>query len=168
MAIPLTEVAILPLRAGDPTYPGFLAALEAAGLPTDDLDGGGRFFAAAVDGRPVAFGGLEGAGPDQLLRSVVVPAGLRGGGHGRRLAEALTRQAGLDGAERLWLLTTSADPFFARLGWQATDRASAPEVIRASRQFSELCPASAVLMRRPLTRIDGPTGPEGYWGSSVS
>lgn len=54
------------------------------------------------------------------------------------------------GAERLELLTTSADRFFARLGWAVMDRTSAPGAVRVSRRLSELRPTPAVLMCRPL------------------
>ena len=142
--------ALRPLGSGDDAFPAFVDALKAAALPTDDLDGGARFYSSQVDGVVVAFGGLEGGGADQLLRSIVVPAGLRGGGHGWQVAQALAGQARTDGAESLWLLTTSADGFFASLGWTVIGRASAPEAVRASRQFSGLCPVSAVLMCRHL------------------
>lgn len=131
-------------------FVAFTDALAAAGLPVEDLDGGARFYACQVHGAAVAFGGLEGNGPDQLLRSVVVPAAVRGEGHGRRVIEALAGQARADGAERLWLLTMSSDGFFANLGWTVADRNGAPKTVRASRQFSSLCPTSAVLMCKHL------------------
>lgn len=142
--------AVRPLGLDDPAYERFVSALRDAGMPTDDLDGGGRFFALPSDGDANAFGGLEGSGPDQPLRSVVVPRGDRGHGSGRRIVEALVRQARREGAERLWLLTSSADRFFADLGWTIADRASAPEAVRATSQFAGLCPASAVLMCQRL------------------
>ena len=97
-----------------------------------------------------AFGGLEGSGPDQLIRSVVVTSSVRQRGFGRRIVEALAGQARTDGAKRLWLLTTSADGFFADLGWTIVERGKAPEPVRATPQFAGLCPASAVLMCRQL------------------
>lgn len=143
-------LALRPLHSSDDAFLAFVDALKDAVLPTDDLDGGARFFASEVDGVAVAFGGLERDGPDQLVRSVVVPAGGRGGGHGRQVVQALTGQARTDGAERLWLLTTSADGFFGSLGWTVADRAGAPEAVRATRQFGGLSTASAVLMCRRL------------------
>jgi amino-acid N-acetyltransferase len=66
------------------------------------------------------------------------------------VASGLVRQVAEESVERLWLLTTSADPFFSRLGWQAEEQARLPEVVRTSRQFCGLYPASAVLMCRHL------------------
>ena len=85
-----------------------------------------------------------------MLRSIVVPQGARGQGHGRLMVRLLEEQARRGGAERLWLLTTSAVPYFAGLGWTVADRAKAPTSIRESRQFRGLCPSSAVLMCKTL------------------
>ena len=50
----------------------------------------------------------------------------------------------------LYLLTTTAVPFFERMGFAAIDRAEAPPAIAATREFATYCPESAVLMRRRL------------------
>lgn len=76
--------------------------------------------------------------------------GLRRRGLGPLLAGQLIGQARLDGADRLWLLTTEADEFFAELGWIAQGRDSAPGTVRRSRLYRDLCPATAVLMTRSL------------------
>ena len=61
------------------------AALASEGLPTDDLAEPGRVFFRFVDddGRVVGFGGYELYCEDELLRSIVVVAEMRGRGHGR-------------------------------------------------------------------------------------
>jgi len=64
------------------------------------------------------------------------------------VSASLIERARSSGAERLWLLTTGAGDFFARLGWVVADRDTAPIAIRASDQFTTLCPASAMLMMR--------------------
>jgi amino-acid N-acetyltransferase len=139
-----------PLRPDTMDYAALVGTLTIAGLPTGDLEGSARHFALDDDRQLVGFGGLEGDGPDQMIRSIVVPLWLRGRGFGQAVVEGLVQQARSDGAERLWLLTTSADAFFSGLSWRATDRAHAPESVRASRQFAEECPSSAVLMCRHL------------------
>jgi len=59
----------------------------------------------------------------------------------------MARQAG---AARLHLLTTTAAAFFRSAGYQDADRGDAPPSIRASREFSSLCPASASYMVKDL------------------
>ena len=143
-------LSVRPLTPGSGDHAALLAALVSARLPTDDLAEGGRFYALHDGHEPLAFGGLDGSGADVMLRSVVVQEALRNWGLGRHLVRALVEEAQSKGAERVWLLTTSAAPFFATLGWIIADRAEAPTAVRESRQFQGLCPSSAVLMCRTL------------------
>jgi len=129
----------------DPDDPRFVAALAAAALPACGREG--RCY-ALTDGS--GFGMIEGEGADRLLRSVVVPASRRGTGAGTRLVDLLVRQAAESGAEHMWLLTTTAADFFVRMGWTIVPRDAAPAVIRASDQFTSLCPSTATLMMRDL------------------
>ena len=126
-------------------------ALEAARLPTDDLDQPGRaFFELADDGGPIGFIGIEGQGTDRLLRSLVVLPSRKRQGHGGLLvahAEAMARR---DGVERLHVLTTGAAAFFRVRGYRDRDRATAPVGISATAQFTSLCPASAAYLVKEL------------------
>lgn len=55
--------------------------LAGAGLPTSDLDEPDRHFFRFEDDAGIAgYGGIEGNGPDRLLRSLVVRPDRRGGG----------------------------------------------------------------------------------------
>jgi len=138
---------LMGLAPCEPDDPRFAAALAAAELPPCGRDG--LCYVLADD---EGFGMIEGEGPDRLLRSVVVPAPHRGTGAGSRLVALLAAEAATLGVERLWLLTTTASEFFARLGWVVVPRDAAPAAIRASDQFTSLCPSSATLMLRELVR----------------
>jgi hypothetical protein len=48
------------------------------------------------------------------------------------------------------LLTETAAPFFAKLGFYPIAHDEAPVAILATRQAASLCPASAILMARRL------------------
>lgn len=88
-------------------------ALILAGLPADDLSlPGRRFFSFRQQDSDVAFGGIEGAGGDRLLRSLVVLEGRRGQGTGAAVLAALEAFAKDEGVERVHLLTESASDFF--------------------------------------------------------
>ena len=120
--------AVRPLGRDDPAHGRFVSALRDAGLPTDDLDGGTRFSVLPSDAN--AFGGLEGSGPDQLIRSVVVSHSVRGRGLGRQLVVALV--PGARGRCRAPMVAHHvSDCFFAGVGWTIAERASAPEAVRA-------------------------------------
>lgn len=124
------------------------AALEGAELPTEDLSEEGRlFFRFEHGGETVGYGGLELYGEDALLRSVVVLPHARGKGLGRSLTEGVLDRARAAGAQRAFLLTTTAEDFFAHLGFAVIDRAVAPASILDTRQAKTICSSAALLMR---------------------
>ena len=126
------------------------AALEQAGLPTSDLEEPGRLFFGLSDDRGlIGYIGLEGDGPDRLLRSLVILPHRRGLGLGRKLVTHLERCAAGE-VERLHLLTTTAAPFFQANGYAGADRGAAPLAIASSREFTALCPASATYLVKAL------------------
>jgi amino-acid N-acetyltransferase len=60
------------------------------------------------------------------------------------------RFAHSQGVSRVYLLTTTAEKFFDRLGYRKTDRESAPAPIRQTKEFSGLCPSSSAFMVKAL------------------
>lgn len=125
--------------------------LAAADLPVDGvaaaIDG---FVVAEVAGAVVAAAGLERYGDAALLRSVVVAPFARGQGLARRLVDEVLERAAADGVGEVFLLTTTAEAYFAALGFCVVDRSAVPEAVRASDEFASICPASAPAMRRRL------------------
>lgn len=139
-----------PLRPGDLAEAREL--VRGAGLPAEGLEDqfASGFVGARTGGRLVGIAGLEVHGRDGLLRSVAVVPEARGRGLGEALVRDRIACAERLGLESVHLLTTDASGFFERLGFRPTDRAAVPAGIRATREFAEVCPASAVAMaRRP-------------------
>jgi amino-acid N-acetyltransferase len=126
--------------------------LRAAGLPTEDLAGMSleHFFFAGPAEAPTGLVGLEMFGDVALLRSLVVAEPLRGSGAGSALLDHAERHARGRGVKVVYLLTTTADAFFTRRGYEHAARDSAPAAIRATREFSALCPSSAAFMSRQI------------------
>jgi len=60
------------------------------------------------------------------------------------------RHAREHGAREIYLLTTTAERFFARAGYESVPRNDAPSAIRETSEFATICPASAALMRKRL------------------
>ncbi len=135
-----------------PSDSGLAAALIEAGLPADDVMEPNRTFYtyATLDGERVGYGGFERHGNDVLIRSVVVLPAARSGGVGSGIVPLLLFRAFRADARQAYLLTSSAAPFFERLGFQAIDRDRAPASILSTRQAAALCPAGATLMTRKL------------------
>lgn len=134
--------------------PGELAGLawflDAASLSSADLAEPDRMFFRFKAESLVGYGGLEGEGPDRLLRSIVILDDRRGNGLGQALVATLEQEARNLGVERLHLLTTTAAPFFQALGYADADRAAAPKAVAGSREFTALCPASAAYLVKAL------------------
>lgn len=127
--------------------------LESAQLPAGDLTVAHlEAFRVAEDreGRLLGGVGIEVAGGAALLRSLVVEPAERGTGLGHALVEAALEMARARGVSQVWLLTTTAERFFERLGWRRVARDSAPAGIRATAEFATICPASSVCMVRDL------------------
>lgn len=132
--------------------------LVASELPVEDLSENAPIRFLIADSPGVRFGGcigLEVRARDGLVRSLAVPANLRALGVGGTLVDAVQRLAAAEGIERLWLLTTTASAFFLHAGYEVTDRAAAPELIKRSLQFASICPANAICMTRTLRPPSG-------------
>lgn len=126
-------------------------ALDAEGLPTIDLaDPGCLFFRLADAEGTLGYAGLEGDGPDRLLRSLVTLPERRGIGNATRMLMAIEACAGSIGVERLHLLTSTAAPFFYSVRYRDAERADAPSAISQTREFTQLCPADAAYLVKNL------------------
>jgi amino-acid N-acetyltransferase len=136
-----------------PALDAVVRLLEAAGLPNEDLTETHleHFFCAGPRGAPAAVVGVEIFGSQALLRSLAVDSGHRNQGLGSLLVAHVERHARIQGVRRMFLLTTTAQTFFAARGYADVARNTAPAAIRASREFSEICPASSVFMAKKLT-----------------
>ncbi|NYH18260.1 arsenate reductase (glutaredoxin) [Paraburkholderia bryophila] len=132
---------------------GFVNALRDVDLPGSDLDEAGRSFFAlsTLAGSHVGYGGFEQYGSDVLVRSVIVEPQHRGKGIGRNLIAVLLREAFDAGARKAWLFATNATALFEKAGFKPTARDAAPATILATRQATDLCPATATLLSRAIT-----------------
>ena len=125
--------------------------LKAQHLPPDGLlDHLATTFVARQNGHVVGSAALEVYVDGALLRSVAVAPALRGRGVGRDLTEAaLVAARGLR-IPALYLLTTTADHYFPKFGFERITRADVPASVQASVEFTSACCASAVVMRKQL------------------
>lgn len=93
--------------------------------------------------------GLEVYSEVALLRSLVVTTGCIGRGLGRRLMAAAEERAIELNIRSIYLLTTTAQTFFEHMGFRGVAREEAPPAIQSTREFTSLCPTTAVLMVKP-------------------
>jgi amino-acid N-acetyltransferase len=93
--------------------------------------------------------GLQILGEVALLRSLVVSSERMGCGIGKGLVTAAEALAAELRVRSIYLLTATAADFFAYRGYRRIGREEAPQEIRATQEFSSLCPSTAVLMVKP-------------------
>lgn len=140
------------------TRDDILALLAACDLPVSDIGTSQppQFFGMRDEARLVALVGLERFGNVALLRSLAVAPSHRGLGLAAQLVAFIEQHARAQGADHLFLLTTSASALFAKLGYLPTARSAAPPAIQATAQFSGLCPASSAFMGKALGGLSHP------------
>lgn len=151
MQTAMQAAVIRPATRAD--LPRIEALLTANSLPTigvgDLLDG---FFVGEHDGEIVGVVGLETCCREYaLLRSTAIKPEWRGRNLGRRLVERAIEEAERRGTNALYLLTTTAERYFPRFGFEITTRDDVPAEVRATAEFQGACPASATVMSRSLT-----------------
>lgn len=129
-----------------------VSLLKETDLLTEDLpEGLDNFLLAKEGGALVGVAGLEVFESVGLLRSVAVSPAHQGQGIAGRMVEQLLAVADEQNLHAVYLITTTADHYFNRYGFITVERQHVPEAIQQTRQFSGLCPLSAVVMKRNLS-----------------
>lgn len=126
--------------------------LKSNKLPYQDIDKSiskkGRVFFGYYDdnGELIGSGGLELYDNSGLLRSVAVKENLRGKELGKKIVDDLLSHAKKANVSAIYLLTETAKDFFLKRGFKLIARNDVPEIIKASTEFTYVCPASAACM----------------------
>ena len=146
----ILSITVSGVRPGE--HSAIKTLISECGLTVEDItsDKLPHFLVARRGEEIVAVVGLEIAGKDALLRSLAVCEPYRRRGVGAKLTRAIERYAFSQAVETLYLLTMTAELFFAGQGYERTDRKAAPAAMQATREFQSLCPAAAVCMRKSL------------------
>lgn len=130
-----------------------LSLLRIASLPTDGVEEHFSGFLVAVDSEETIVGAIgmeqypDGTG---LLRSAVVAPSVRNAGIGSLLYQELMDRARASGMKRMVLLTTTAEKYFERKGFQTVPRSHITGPVTESAEFAGACPKTAVCMVMPL------------------
>jgi amino-acid N-acetyltransferase len=125
--------------------------LEQNHLPTEGLHHHlETALIARQNGQLVGSAALEIYPDGALLRSVAVAPELQGRGLGHDLTDAAIRLAHELNAPAVYLLTTTAERFFPKFGFERIARVDVPASVQTSIEFTSACPSSATVMRKPL------------------
>ena len=131
--------------------PQIRALLERLQLPLAGVDERlATMLVVRAGGEVVGTAALELYADGALLRSVAVDPREQGKQLGHRLTDAALELATANGADTVFLLTTTAERFFPKFGFEQIDREQVPPSVRQSVEFQSACPASAIVMRKQL------------------
>jgi amino-acid N-acetyltransferase len=146
-----TSLEVNIAKAAENQREAVIGLLRAEKLPIDDLpltlD---NFFTATIDEQVIAAIGLEQYGHDALLRSMVVASAHRNNHIASGLVQQLEDFAAKSGIDNMYLLTETAQHYFEKKGYDTINREAVPATIRASSEFSHVCPVSAVVMKKKI------------------
>ena len=144
---PMTSQQLAPEHLGQ-----VQSLLRESGLLAQDLNethmSGFRGFFSS--GELLAVGGVELLQPYALLRSLAVRDSSRSQGLAATLLRELEAQARGAAITHIYLLTEDAADYFLRFEYEVAERSQAPAAIAGTGQFSALCPADAVFMKKRL------------------
>jgi amino-acid N-acetyltransferase len=131
--------------------PAIRALLERLHLPIAGVDEHLPTILVARDSEEiVGTAALELYTDGALLRSVAVEPHRQGERLGHQLTDAALQLATTHGVSSVFLLTTTAERFFPRFGFEPIDREQVPLSVRQSVEFQSACPASAIVMGKKL------------------
>lgn len=119
-------------------------------LPASDLAETVKLYALTYQDKVVGSAGLELYGNNGLLRSVSVDETFKGKGWGKFISHEAENIARKKGITALYLVTTTAESFFGKLGYRSISRNEVPGPLLVSAQFNGICPTTAAIMLKVL------------------
>jgi amino-acid N-acetyltransferase len=137
--------------AADEELADLLKLLDRSQLPGAGVEEHfSNYLVAEEEKRIVGMVGLELYGSVGLVRSLAVAPYVRSKGIGSALVHAILEKAKERGLEEVYLLTTTADGYFPRFGFEPIPRDQIDSRLHSSKELQGVCPQSAVCMK--LTR----------------
>lgn len=129
-----------------------LTLIREANLPLEGVEDSfpAGYIVGETGERVIAVAGMEKYGSFGLLRSLAVSPDWRRLGIGKALTDRLLALAWTMNLEAVYLLTTTAQAYFAGKGFQRVDREDVPAEIQASVEFAGACPTSAICMYKGI------------------
>ncbi len=137
-----------PVAASPADEPRIRQLLSSSGLPHEDItpEHLHHYWVLKEKDQLIGVIGLEVLRPFALLRSLAIDPLFRNEGLGSQLTQQAERYADSLKIEALYLLTTTAEGFFAKRGYQKVPREGTPDLIQGTAEFRSMCPLTAVCM----------------------
>jgi len=130
-------------------YESIIDLLKDSSLPFTDIPVNlPHFFKAELDGIIVGTIGLELYNEYALLRSLTVKEETKNNGLGKLLINKVFTYTSENNIKEIYLLTTTADKYFEKIGFELINREQVPIKIKESQQFIETCPSTAFVLKK--------------------
>ena len=140
-----------PRKATPADFGGIIRLLQASQLPTGDLSSDlPHFFVIEKDGEIIASAGVEIYRNLGLIRSVAVDEDYRKRSLATILLDRLMSYVSVQQITALYLITTTAERYFAQKGFHSVNRDKVPAPIALSSEFTTICPSTAIVMMKEL------------------
>jgi amino-acid N-acetyltransferase len=141
-------------EARDQDRKDMVKLLQSQKLPSDDLPASlNGFFTVFEEGLLVGLIGMDRYGSFALLRSMVVHPAYRNRQIAEKLVAMLEEKAIISGLKAMYLLTETAENYFAKKGYEIVERKLVPQDLLKSTEFSHVCPVSAIVMKKQLIPV---------------
>jgi len=127
-----------------------ITLLQQHKLPVTDIDEDKILYLLLDGEETIGTVGLEIFEDGALLRSVSVIKEKQGKGYGKFINAQIEKYVKEAGINCLYLLTTTAKDFFDKQGYGVISREEAPAAVKQTAEFTSLCPASAVVMKKRI------------------
>jgi len=138
-------------KAKENEYRAIIHLLASNNLPTSDIyQKNISLFVGLQDNEIIATIGIEIYEKVALLRSLCVKEGFKNQHFGKKMLTHLLTVCAKEKIEMLYLLTTTAERYFLRHGFEKIARENTPFIIQQTHEFKDICPSSAVVMRLTL------------------
>jgi len=122
-------------------------------LPIDDIEESVvQLFVVKIDNDIIGIIGLEQYEKIGLLRSLAVQDRYNNLKIGINLVEYLLKYCKNIAICELYLLTTTSEKYFEKFDFYKLDRKNTPTIIRKTKEFSDICPMTAVIMKKKLIK----------------
>jgi len=140
-------------QASDFDFATIIQLLTENNLPSGDIEPGKQtFYIARNQNQILGCVGIEIYEQHGLLRSIAISENFKNTGIGKNLYHHIIKFCLKINLQNLYLLTTTADSYFDKFGWSKINRDVMPLAIQKSKEFSSLCPSTAICMTLSLPR----------------
>jgi len=136
--------------ASQNSFSAAVELLKKNNLPTEDINPGTQLFVIEENDSVIGTIAVEYNFDVALLRSLSVCEQKRNSGIGQMLVAFIENYVQKQGVQSIYLLTTTAEAFFSKKGYESVDRNVVPDFIKNTKEFSIICSASSTLMKKEL------------------